>query len=147
MFYMTLFHFLILKFSLENFLLYALKYLFMVSLVCIISDRSLLKQVLLSNFQSFLYFASSFRSLHGRLDVRLQLLIVSFPISLSVFLIACLSFMITNQIPVSSGNILIFFCFRSSFLLCDILIILCFLLMTFDIIVFCSNFDIAILLC
>ena len=111
MFYMTLFHFLILKFSLENFLLYALKYLFMVSLVCIISDRSLLKQVLLSNFQSFLYFASSFRSLRGRLDVRLQLLIVSFPISVSLFLIVCLSFMITNQDPVSSGSILIFFLF------------------------------------
>ena len=147
MFYMTLFHFLILKFSLENFLLCALKYLFMVSLVCIISDRSLLKQVLLSNFQSFLYFASSFRSLRGRLDVRLQLLIVSFPISVSLFLIVCLSFMITNQDPVSSGSILIFFCFGSSFLLCDILIILCFLLMTFDIIVFCSYFDIGILLC
>lgn len=131
MFYMTLFQFLILRFSLENFLVYVIKYLFIVSLACIISGRSTLKQVLLSNFPSFLSFASSFWSLDGRLDVRSQLIVFSFLISSSVFLIASLSFTIQMPILYQVETSSYFFALVLAFCSVIFWLFLCFLLNVF----------------
>ena len=142
---MTLFHFLILKFSLDNFLLYALKYLFMVSLVCIISDRSTLKQVLLSNFLFF--------TLLVLLEVYMVDLMLGCNCLLSVFLFPFLfswlhvfplwsQIRILYQVETSSY----FFVFVVAF--CSVIFwlfyVFCWWLF---IIVFCSYFHIGILLC